>query len=533
MAVTRCAVYVRKSTEHGLEQEFNSLDNQEAACKAYIASQAFNNWEYYKTYEDGGISGGTMERPGLQQMLVDMANGLIQVVVVYKVDRLSRSILDFHTMMKTFDKYNCNFVSITQSFDTSNSMGKLTLNMLLSFAQFEREVSSERVRDKIRASRARGIWTGGIPFLGYDCIDKKLVINETEAEQVRQIFELYLQVGSVIELAQELRRRGIFNKKWTTHKGEPRGGSALTTNSLHRLLREKIYIGVMEHKAIGTTADGEHKPIITKELFDAVQERLCDNSNGKYGKSKASPNLLSGKIYTADGVKFVTGLSKHKTNGRATYYYAAKKNFIRNTDIDCVVMATIQEFMDADLSSLSPEYATKLKRINYADMDFIGRSSFIKTIIEKAIVSDKKITLFINQNSESINRFITDTFINQKNNPMQFIVSNDSIIIERDIVINKGKQLTKYNPGHRGLITMTENNHLIVRAFALAWKYRDTFEKLGSLDEAVAAEKTSWRSLYRYLNLAYLHPNKVNAIMSGKENYTVEELLNIAGKYQL
>src|SRR5574344_325563 len=209
MAVIRCAVYVRKSTEHGLEQEFNSLYNQEAACKASIASQAFNNWEYSKTYSDGGISGGTMERPGLQQMLADMANGLIQVVVVYKVDRLSRSILDFHTMMKTFDKYNCNFVSITQSFDTSNSMGKLTLNMLLSFAQFEREVSSERVRDKIRASRARGIWTGGIPFLGYDCIDKKLVINETEAAQVRQIFELYLQDGSVIELAQELRRRGI------------------------------------------------------------------------------------------------------------------------------------------------------------------------------------------------------------------------------------------------------------------------------------------------------------------------------------
>ena len=163
-----CAVYVRKSTEHGLEQEFNSLNNQEEACKAYIASQAFNGWGYYKTFADGGISGGTMERPSLQGMLGEVRAGHIQIVVVYKVDRLSRSIVDFHKMMTEFKKYNCDFVSITQAFDTSNSMGKLTLNMLLSFAQFEREVSSERVRDKIAASKAKGLWTGGSMVIGYD-----------------------------------------------------------------------------------------------------------------------------------------------------------------------------------------------------------------------------------------------------------------------------------------------------------------------------------------------------------------------------
>lgn len=195
--IIKCAVYVRKSTEHGLEQAFNSLDNQEQSCKAYISSQAFNNWEYTKTYSDGGISGGTMERPGLQEMLSDIARGIINTVVVYKVDRLSRSILDFHNMMKYFDKYNCNFVSITQAFDTSTSMGKLTLNMLLSFAQFEREVSSERVRDKIRASKAKGLWMGGIPPLGYDIKDKKLVINEAEAQQVKTLFEQYLEFQSV------------------------------------------------------------------------------------------------------------------------------------------------------------------------------------------------------------------------------------------------------------------------------------------------------------------------------------------------
>ena len=197
MSKNNCAIYVRKSTEKGLDLEFNSLHNQEEACKNYISSQAFNYWEYYKTYTDGGISGGTMERPALQKMLQDISNGFVQTVVVYKLDRLSRSIMDFHTMMEKFEQYTCNFVSITQSFDTSTSMGKLTLNMLLSFAQFEREISSERVKDKIQASKAKGLWTGGIPKLGYDLQDKKLVINENEACMVRDIFETYLEVDSV------------------------------------------------------------------------------------------------------------------------------------------------------------------------------------------------------------------------------------------------------------------------------------------------------------------------------------------------
>ena len=198
----KCAIYTRKSTEHGLDQEFNSLQNQEESCKAYIASQSFNGWQYYKTYSDAATSGGTMERPALKQMLDDMAHGLVNTVVVYKVDRLSRSILDFHNMMKYFERYGANFVSITQSFDTSTSMGKLTLNMLLSFAQFEREVSSERVRDKIRASKAKGLWMGGNPPLGYDVIDKKLVPNAVEATNVRKLFEKYLELQSVNALTE-------------------------------------------------------------------------------------------------------------------------------------------------------------------------------------------------------------------------------------------------------------------------------------------------------------------------------------------
>ena len=226
MTRINCAVYVRKSTEKGLELEFNSLHNQEEACRSYILSQAFNNWEYFKTYTDGGISGGTMERPALKQMLEDIRHGLIQTVVVYKVDRLSRSIMDFHNMMKEFDKYGCSFVSITQAFDTSTSMGKLTLNMLLSFAQFEREVSSERVRDKIRASKAKGLWTGGTPKLGYDLIDKKLIINKVEAEQVCYLFESYLKYGSLSELEKIAESKKITHKRWIAAKGIGKGGRA-------------------------------------------------------------------------------------------------------------------------------------------------------------------------------------------------------------------------------------------------------------------------------------------------------------------
>ena len=236
MQKIKCAIYTRKSTEHGLELEFNSLQNQEESCKAYIASQAFNGWEYVKTYSDAAISGGTMDRPALQQMLTDMAHGLINTVVVYKVDRLSRSILDFHKMMQYFEKHNANFVSITQSFDTSNSMGKLTLNMLLSFAQFEREVSSERVRDKLYASKAKGMWIGGLPTLGYNLEDKKLVINPTEAETVKHLFEKYLELESVVELAQYARKNGIKNKYWITQNGTPHGGGELYPSILHRIL---------------------------------------------------------------------------------------------------------------------------------------------------------------------------------------------------------------------------------------------------------------------------------------------------------
>ena len=531
MPVIKCAVYVRKSTEHGLEQEFNSLLNQDESCKAYIASQAFNNWEYVCTYTDAAISGGTMERPALKQMLDDISKGLINTVVVYKVDRLSRSILDFHNMMKYFDKYNCNFVSITQAFDTSTSMGKLTLNMLLSFAQFEREVASERVRDKIRASKAKGMWIGGCPPLGYDIVDKKLVINPTEAAQIQTIFELYLQMKSVQDLSRHLPSIGIYAKKWTTHGGRVIGGNPIKKMALHRMLRSKIYLGYVECKVTGTIARGEHAPIITQELFDAVQAELENNANHKSGRTNGSPNLLSGRLYNADGTRF-TNQSTVRVHRPTLYYYAGAGEYLPARDVDKLATDTIVEFLNSDLSALPDTLAHTLKQIDYSGLDYMARRRLVQTLIRWAIYAPGRITFFINTDADSLRTFMRPDFINTQNNKIDFMRNGDELILARPVVLNKWTGSNKYSAGRGGLMTRTDNHNMIVRAFATAWRYRTAYEKHGDLEYVVKSEQTSWRSLYRYLNLAYMHPEKVNNILSGKEVYSMEEIFAIAPQHQ-
>ena len=270
----RCAIYTRKSCEEGLELEFNSLDAQRESGEAFIASQQHEGWTCLpEHYDDGGFSGGSMDRPGLNRLLADIAAGKIDCVVVYKVDRLSRSLLDFAKIMETFDKHGASFVSVTQQFNTTHSMGRLTLNILLSFAQFEREIIGERIRDKIAAQRRKGKWAGGVPVLGYD-VDRtnpspKLVVNAEEAVRVRRIFSLYLELGSLLPVVEELARRDWRNKSWKTKKGASRGGRPFDKNSVYALLTNPIYVGKIKHKA--DTYDGEHEPIIDPEVFETVR----------------------------------------------------------------------------------------------------------------------------------------------------------------------------------------------------------------------------------------------------------------------
>ena len=315
----RCAIYTRKSSEEGLDMEFNSLDAQREACEAYIASQRSEGWVATRErYDDGGFSGGTLERPGLKQLLADIDDGLIDVVVVYKIDRLSRSLMDFSKLVEIFDRNGVTFVSVTQSFNTTTSMGRLTLNILLSFAQFEREVIGERIRDKVAASRKRGIWMGGYVPLGYDVQGRKLIVNDAEAASVRRIFERFVELGSATVLARELRRDGFRNKQ----------GTLIDKGYLYRLLNNRVYRGEAVHK--GKAYPGEHNAIIDDDLWDRAHAILQESPRKRANNSRSRTSaLLKGLIFSDTGAAMTPTSTK---KGAKLYRYYVSMDVIRNRE---------------------------------------------------------------------------------------------------------------------------------------------------------------------------------------------------------
>jgi site-specific DNA recombinase len=316
----RCAIYTRKSSEEGLEQDFNSLHAQREACAAYVASQASEGWHLLPgEYDDGGISGGTLERPALQRLLADIAAGRIDIVVVYKVDRLTRSLLDFAKLVEAFDKTGTSFVSITQSFNTTTSMGRLTLNMLLSFAQFEREVTAERIRDKLAASKAKGMWMGGMPPLGYKADGRTLAIVEPHAGVVRDIYSRYLALGNVRLLAEQFHKEGILVPKRKAGTGRAFGGSLFSRGQLYSILRNPIYVGEISHK--GKLNPGLHPPLIERDLWDKVQRHLSGQVKGSRQRGRAaSVSPLAGKIFDAKGEPLLAAHTTRKGDTRYRYY---------------------------------------------------------------------------------------------------------------------------------------------------------------------------------------------------------------------
>ena len=325
----RCAVYTRKSTEDGLEQEFNSLDAQYEACAAYALSQRHEGWVLVKgRYDDGGFSGGNMERPGLKRLLADIEAGKVDIILLYKIDRLTRSLTDFSKIVEVLDRAGASFVSITQSFNTTTSMGRLTLNMLLSFAQFEREVTGERIRDKIAASKKKGLWMGGPVPLGYEVRDRKLVVNENEAEQVRHIMRRYLALGSVPALADELEREGYRTKVQHRNSGPHRGGCIYRRGTLYHLLSNRIYRGFIIHK--GEAYPGEHDAIVDEELWDEVQALLANNASGSSRRLKQQhPSLLVGKVIDGEGREMTPS---HASKSRRRYrYYVTRPDQLDGT----------------------------------------------------------------------------------------------------------------------------------------------------------------------------------------------------------
>ena len=327
----RCAIYTRKSSEEGLEQAFNSLDAQREACAAFVLSQKHEGWVVLPAlYDDGGFSGGTMDRPALQRLLDDIRAGQVDVVVVYKIDRLTRSLFDFAKIVEAFDARGVSFVSITQQFNTTTSMGRLTLNVLLSFAQFEREVTGERIRDKIAASKKKGMWMGGLPSLGYDVQNRKLVVNEEEAGTVVHIFRRYVELRSVRVLQEKLDAAGIRSKRRILADGTPFGGQKLSRGALYLMLQNRIYRGEITHK--GNAYPAEHQPIVDKVLWDQVQAILAENRVDRAtGADAKQPSLLAGLIFDESGERLTPS---HAVKKGTRYRYYVSRSLIVGTAKD-------------------------------------------------------------------------------------------------------------------------------------------------------------------------------------------------------
>jgi DNA invertase Pin-like site-specific DNA recombinase len=375
----RCAVYTRKSSEEGLDMEFNSLDAQRESCEAFIASQKAEGWVLVPDdYDDGGTSGGTLERPALKRLLADIEAGRIDVIVCYKIDRLSRSLMDFAKLVDVFERNEVTFVSVTQSFNTTTSMGRLTLNILLSFAQFEREVIGERIRDKFAASRKKGMWMGGWAPLGYRVQNRRLVIEEVEAEKVRWIFNRYVHTGSVTAVVKELTAEGFVN----------RYGQSLDKGRLYKLLNNSVYLGEAVHK--GTAYPGEHEAIVDRRLWDKVHAVMAEGARAKAGRTRAqTPALLKGILFDAEGRAMSPS---HTRKGQRLYRYYVSQSVIRGTcttnvaghpDLVTRVPAGVVEAAVMDQLRLmlrSPEIVVAIRRVARHDLPDITEAEVRDTL---------------------------------------------------------------------------------------------------------------------------------------------------------
>lgn len=400
-----CAIYTRKSSEEGLDMEFNSLDAQHEACAAYIASQKAEEWQALKArYDDGGFSGGNMDRPGLKQLLADIEAGKVHIVVVYKIDRLTRSLIDFAKLVETFDKYGVTFVSVTQSFNTTTSMGRLTLNVLLSFAQFEREVTGERIRDKIAASKKKGMWMGGVPPIGYKAEDRKLLPDPEYATTVRHIFERYWHWGCVAKLKAELDRQKIYTRAWTSKKGVTHEHASFSRGILYKILKNPVYIGQIAHK--GKIYDGQHDGIVDRDLWNKVQVKLAGNAAQPQGHKKTpESDLLKGLLFDPDGNPYSPTYTLKR--GKQYRYYISQ-NLLQYRDHPKGIIARLpaQELEDlvcravegifhestlAEIFGLAPE-DKKIQHI--ANQTFDGRD-IMPALGARIVVQERQIVISI------------------------------------------------------------------------------------------------------------------------------------------
>jgi site-specific DNA recombinase len=550
---TRCAIYTRKSSDEGLEQAFNSLHAQREACAAFILSQKHEGWAVLPTaYDDGGFSGGTMERPALQQLLADIRAGKIDVVVVYKIDRLTRSLFDFAKIVEAFDARGVSFVSITQQFNTTTSMGRLTLNVLLSFAQFEREVAGERIRDKIAASKKRGMWMGGLPSLGYDVENRKLVVNEKEARTVLHIFRRYLELRSVRALKDELDAAGIRSKRRLLANGTPFGGQKLSRGSLYLMLQNRIYRGDITHK--GDAYPGEHQPIVDEALWDQVQVTLAENRVDRAtGADAKQPSLLAGLVFDDTGERLTPS---HAVKKGTRYRYYVSRSLIVGTakgtsggrripaaNLESLVINRLRDFLvdqGAILDAIRHQHAD-----GAAQSRRIARGLKIAEELESLTPDRMRAMLMAVVNRVDIKPDRVD--INVRRSCLVELLSADSIepIIEGDRREHEAKDvLTLKVPARlqrvgREMKMVVENSddqtaadpgllRIIARAHDLQERVMQNSDL--TLHAIASQEHVTPGYISRLLRLPSLAPDIITAIVNGKNppQLTAKKLMRIA-----
>jgi DNA invertase Pin-like site-specific DNA recombinase len=534
----RCAIYTRKSTEEGLEQDFNSLDAQREACQAFIASQKQEGWIMLPTeYDDGGHSGGTLERPALQRLLADIRGSKVDVVVVYKIDRLTRSLLDFAKIVEVFDAHSASFVSVTQAFNTTTSMGRLTLNVLLSFAQFEREVTGERIRDKIAASKKKGMWMGGYPPLGYDVKDRKLVINEAEAETVRYIFWRYQELGSVRLLKEHLDAAGIVSKNRMAPDGRSYGGKPLTRGALYHMLQNRIYRGEIVHK--NQAYPGEHAPIIDEDLWQKIKTTLAANRVDRgAGHNNHQLSLLAGLISDAHGER-MTPSHAVKKGVRYRYYVSKpllmggvkaeeKDQRIPASHIEALVAGRIRAWLADPIAVLNavqccrPDASVQRRFLDEAarlaaswqEFEAEWLRAILRAMVTRVQVYSDRVDVTLDQmgialwlNAKDRLQFAQPESDDQERHLMVLTIPArlKRTGIEMRMVVEDGSEPANVDPG---LV------RLLVRAHAI--RARALEEPSLTLQEIAAEEGVSSSYAARLLRLAFLAPDIVAAILNGR-----------------
>jgi DNA invertase Pin-like site-specific DNA recombinase len=516
----RCAIYTRKSTEEGLDQEFNSLDAQRDAGEAYIRSQAHEGWKLVrKNYDDGGFSGGNLKRPALKELLEDVRRGNVDIIIVYKIDRLTRSLMDFSKIMDILDASETSFAAVTQQFNTTTSMGRLTLNVLLSFAQFEREITGERIRDKIAASKKKGMWTGGPPPLGYDIVEKKLIPNKVESKQVQHIFKQYLELGNVTDLVVELNRQGLRNKKRVNKKGQLIGGAEFKRSAVYLMLQNNIYRGKVAFKS--HVYDGLHRAIISEETWESVQQKLSSQRKGTINARRAKvPMLLKGLLFDSKGRSMYTTSSVKHKNRRYPYYVSASHLGYRKPDTSEVYRVpapAIEELVCHRVALImrmeSPEDVNR---------------DLVKQIVNKVTVHKNIVEL-------DINHHISGVDVRELENSDDEVVTNGTTmrVRIRATLRRRDKKLVFVSRNGYEVTCAGKPDTTLVKNVVTAWKWREELElgKVRSVRELSRSENCSEGYIRRLLPLAYLAPDIVESILDGKQppsldlrNFTAERI---------